>query len=1147
MTTYQTPAVSGAMKTLDGERYYCIDNVDQLPPFFISVVSAFDHWMFVASNGALTAGRVSPDTALLPYVTVDKIYDSVPITGPKTLLRVRSDGDVKLWEPFNPERSSGYRLQRNLYKNWHGNKLIFEEINHDLALVFRYQWASSEEFGFIRSSELESLGTADTAISLIDGLQNLLPADTPRFTQTNSSYLVDAYKWNEVDAETGLACYTLYSAITDRAEPCESLRATTVFALGLEQPRVLLSNKQLDAFRAGERLSDESHTRGIRGAYLLNADIVLEAGAKKSWQLVANTERTQAEVVELQVALADPAQLSAAVAHSIARGSDVLNRIIGAADGLQHTQNENLAAHHYANVLFNVMRGGIFNDQYRVETAAINAHFQHFNKPVAGQLQGLLKQLPASLNYQQFLAQITEHGDSQAHRLALEYLPLTFGRRHGDPSRPWNHFTIKLQDDQQQPLLAYEGNWRDIFQNWEALLLSYPDYIEGVIAKFVNASTIDGYNPYRITEAGIDWEVEDEDDPWSYIGYWGDHQIIYLLKLLELSRQFHPQALPQLLHTQCFSYANVPYRLKSFESMLENAKSTVTYDADLALTIESRVEELGADGKLILDQTGQVYLVTLLEKLLLPLLSKLGNLVVDGGIWLNTQRPEWNDANNALVGQGLSMVTLYYIRRYIHFLQPLMRELDQAGVVSAEVFTWLEETVAALREVQPQLAGGRFTNEQRYALLEQLGQAASRYRETVYRQDGFSGSRQLEIGLVHELLDSALAAVDHSIASNRNEDGLYNAYNLLDIAPGSAAIDTLYPMLEGQVAALSSGAIEAEEAVQLLQTLFASPLYRADQKSFILYPDKPNVGFLQKNRIPAEQLESLSTVQDMLKNTDTTLVVQDARGDFRFNARITNVGQLDQALQSAQAHYPTLGSTAANALRELYESVFGHQSFTGRSGGMFGFEGLGSIYWHMVAKLLLAVQERFMAAKSSACDPTTLQQLGELYYAVREGIGFNKSPAEYGAFPNDPYSHTPAHIGAQQPGMTGQVKEEVITRFNELGVRVANGEVTFDPSLLRGREFTSEEQSFRYLDVAGDWQDLPLPTASLVFTWCQVPVSYHLVDTAQTKLVATRSNAEAYQSSALALPAEHARELFERSGAITCIDIYISADALFSD
>ena len=71
--------------------------------------------------------------------------------------------------------------------------------------------------------------------------------------------------------------------------------------------------------------------------------------------------------------------------------------------------------------------------------------------------------------------------------------------------------------------------------------------LESAIATFVNASTVDGFNPYRVTRAGIDWEVEDPDDAWSNIGYWGDHQIVYLLKLLEAHEAFHPGALARLL------------------------------------------------------------------------------------------------------------------------------------------------------------------------------------------------------------------------------------------------------------------------------------------------------------------------------------------------------------------------------------------------------------------------------------------------------------------------------------------------------------------------------------------------------------------------------------------------------------------------
>ena len=36
----------------------------------------------------------------------------------------------------------------------------------------------------------------------------------------------------------------------------------------------------------------------------------------------------------------------------------------------------------------------------------------------------------------------------------------------------------------------------------------------------------------------------------------------------------------------------------------------------------------------------------------------------------------------------------------------------------------------------------------------------------------------------------------------------------------------------------------------------------------------------------------------------------------------------------------------------LFVELFEHHLFTGRSGGMYAYEGIGSIYWHMVSKLL---------------------------------------------------------------------------------------------------------------------------------------------------------------------------------------------------
>jgi hypothetical protein len=440
--------------------------------------------------------------------------------------------------------------------------------------------------------------------------------------------------------------------------------------------------------------------------------------------------------------------------------------------------------------------------------------------------------------------------------------------------------------------------------------------------------------------------------------------------------------------------------------LLENPKSTVDFENKLADEIDRRVAAIGADGKLVLDANGEVYQVNLLEKLLVPLLSKLGNLVIDGGVWLNTQRPEWNDANNALVGHGLSMVTLYYMRRYITFLRQLLAAESGQIELSIEVNEWLADTAAALNKVRPLLGAGPINASQRYESLLELGQAASRYREAIYQQDSLSGKVTQPLDPIMAMLDDALAAIDHSIANNRREDGLYHAYNLLNLQQEGVDIETLYPMLEGQVAVLSAGAIAPQEAVTVVEALFDSDVYRSGQRSFMLYPDRALPGFLDKNRIPAEQVEVIPLLQKMLAEGDERIVVRDADDCYRFSAEFTNVGDLKAQLNKLVAVYGDALEAARKPLQALYEQVFHHKAFTGRSGTMFGFEGLGSIYWHMVSKLMLAIQENFFAALDQGADEVAGRRLGQLYYRVREGIGFNKTPAEYGAFPILAYAET---------------------------------------------------------------------------------------------------------------------------------------------
>jgi hypothetical protein len=285
----------------------------------------------------------------------------------------------------------------------------------------------------------------------------------------------------------------------------------------------------------------------------------------------------------------------------------------------------------------------------------------------------------------------------------------------------------------------------------------------------------------------------------------------------------------------------------------------------------------------------------------------------------------------------------------------------------------------------------------------------------------------------------------------------------------------------------------------------------------------------------------------MLAAGDEQIIVRDADECYRFSAEFTNAGDLMAQLDVLAETYGDELAAARRPLLDMYESVFKHKVFTGRSGTMFSFEGLGSIYWHMVAKLLLAVQENFFAAGDMDADAATTHRLGELYYRVREGIGFNKTPAEYGAFPTDPYSHTPKHAGARQPGMTGQVKEEILTRFGELGARVSDGAAHFSPNLLRAREFMTASRDTGYVDVDDSWQTIAVPSNGLAFTWCQVPIVYKLDDDMPVSLTIVDKDGGKKTLPQSNLPAAQSAQLFQRSGEIRQLTLNLHSSMLFAE
>ncbi|MBE0652495.1 MAG: hypothetical protein IH594_01775, partial [Bacteroidales bacterium] len=141
------------------EAFFRMAGYDSLRPFFMSIVSSSNHWMFVSSNGGITSGRISPDFALFPYYTDDKIIESAESTGSKSIIRVRNGEETLVWEPFSVRCSKAFIISRNLYKSVYGNKIVFEEVNHSLELSFAYEWNTSPEFGIVKRSGIRNLSS----------------------------------------------------------------------------------------------------------------------------------------------------------------------------------------------------------------------------------------------------------------------------------------------------------------------------------------------------------------------------------------------------------------------------------------------------------------------------------------------------------------------------------------------------------------------------------------------------------------------------------------------------------------------------------------------------------------------------------------------------------------------------------------------------------------------------------------------------------------------------------------------------------------------------------------------------------------------------------------------------------------------------
>jgi hypothetical protein len=117
--------------------------------------------------------------------------------------------------------------------------------------------------------------------------------------------------------------------------------------------------------------------------------------------------------------------------------------------------------------------------------------------------------------------------------------------------------------------------------------------------------------------------------------------------------------------------------------------------------------------------------------------------------------------------------------------------------------------------------------------------------------------------------------------------------------------------------------------------------------------------------------------------------------------------------------------------------------------------------------------------------------------------------------------------------MTGQVKEDLISRLGEMGLTVRDGRVCFTARLLDPAEFLTNPATFHFYDVDGTERTLDLAPGTLAFTTCQVPVVAHREGPQHIEIAGETLKG-------LDLDAQTSAALFNRTGEVRRLDVFFA-------
>jgi hypothetical protein len=232
----------------DSQSRFVIEDYDAAPPFasFLPGIAGplgIPLWAFYVNRGQAIAGFgvESKDAPIMEFQPANKAYQTVPYTGFRTFIKVRTAAGERYYEPFSVTSppapllpGEGGQRDRSRRMIISMNELELQETStaHGLAVNVCYFALPAESFaGLVRQVTVKNIAAQPVSLELLDGLPSVIPYglnDTmlKKMSRTaeawmavfNTPFLVACDQKRGINLEAGVPFYRVQASVGDEAE-----------------------------------------------------------------------------------------------------------------------------------------------------------------------------------------------------------------------------------------------------------------------------------------------------------------------------------------------------------------------------------------------------------------------------------------------------------------------------------------------------------------------------------------------------------------------------------------------------------------------------------------------------------------------------------------------------------------------------------------------------------------------------------------------------------------------------------------------------------------------------------------------------------------------------------------------------------------